>query len=395
MAKRALVIGGGIAGPVAATALHLAGMRATVCEAYPGDSNGIGGDLALAPNGMDALAIIRADTAVREAALSISRQIIRIGEKSRIELPRLVGLPPQQMIERGTLQHILQERAKSVGVRFEYNKRLTSIVEEPDSVTARFADGSELMADLLIGADGVRSTVRRLIDPQAPGPGYTGILGFEGSATVPVDLPPHTIAFSFGKRAYYLYWQGKDDRVTWGANLPSPTYLTLKDARAIPASTWVQRLLETYGDDRPAAELIHRTSERDIQVHGAIHIMPSVPHWHSQRMVLVGDAVHAPSNSTGQGASLAIEGAIQLARCLRDVPDITSACASYERLCRHRVETIAARGAKTNQLKTPGPMTRKLMRAAMPLMFRVMDWEKSLGPEQRHKIEWNARVDAV
>jgi 2-polyprenyl-6-methoxyphenol hydroxylase-like FAD-dependent oxidoreductase len=54
-------------------------------------------------------------------------------------------------------------------------------------------------------------------------------------------------------------------------------------------------------------------------VTGSLHIMPPVPHWHRGRLVLVGDAVHAPSNSSGQGASLAIESAIELARCLRDL----------------------------------------------------------------------------
>jgi 2-polyprenyl-6-methoxyphenol hydroxylase-like FAD-dependent oxidoreductase len=76
------------------------------------------------------------------------------------------------------------------------------------------------------------------------------------------------------------------------------------------------------------------------------------------RMVLVGDAVHAPSNSTGQGASLAIESSIRLARCLRDLPDATSAFSAYERLRREQVERITKRGARTNSAKTPGPIAR-------------------------------------
>ena len=62
------------------------------------------------------------------------------------------------------------------------------------------------------------------------------------------------------------------------------------------------------------------TTSDTLQAVGGLHIMPPVPHWHRGRMVLVGDAVHAPSNSTGQGASLAMESAIELARCLRDRP---------------------------------------------------------------------------
>jgi 2-polyprenyl-6-methoxyphenol hydroxylase-like FAD-dependent oxidoreductase len=87
-------------------------------------------------------------------------------------------------------------------------------------------------------------------------------------------------------------------------------------------------------------------------------------------MVLVGDAVHAPSNSTGQGASLAMESALQLVRCLRDLPDVPSAFAAYERLRRPRVEKIAARGARISHAKAPGPIAQRLMRVMVPLMVK-------------------------
>src|SRR5262249_42773861 len=108
----------------------------------------------------------------------------------------------------------------------------------------------------------------------------------------------------------------------------------------------------------------------------------------------VGDAVHAPSNSTGQGASLAIESAVQLARCVRDLPDPGSAFAAYEALRRTRVEGIARRGAKINHSKAPGRVARLFMPVALPLMFRMMDVEKTMGAEQRYTIDWDARVSA-
>ena len=111
------------------------------------------------------------------------------------------------------------------------------------------------------------------------------------------------------------------------------------------------------------------TTSETLQAVGALHIMPPVPHWYRGRMVLVGDAVHAPSNSTGQGASLAIESAIELARCLRDLPDLPSGFAAYERLRRPRVEKIAARGAKIGRAKTPGPVAARMMRLLIPVML--------------------------
>ena len=201
------------------------------------------------------------------------------------------------------------------------------------------------------------------------------------------------MTFAFGKRAYYLYWKRPDGRIGWGANLPSPHYLSLKQARAIPAEDWLQRLRATYADDTPGARLAAATTSETLQVVGALHIMPPVPHWYRDRMVLVGDSVHAPSNSTGQGASLAMESAIQLARCLRDLPDLASAFAAYERLRRRRVETVAARGAKISRAKAPGPIAQRMMRLLLPVMMRTMNTEKTLGAEQRHTIDWDAPVE--
>ncbi|GAA4492016.1 FAD-dependent monooxygenase [Actinoallomurus oryzae] len=390
--RTAVVIGGGIAGPVVATALAKAGIEATVHEAYPADSDGIGGALALAPNGLAALGVIDADDAVRAIAVPIRRTAMTFGRGEPRALPGLRDVAPLQVVERGDLHRVLRQRALAAGVRFAYGKRLVGADDGPGGVTARFADGSSAGADVLIGADGVRSTVRTLIDPDAPGPDYTGLLGFGGHADVDLDLEPGTMTFAYGSRAYYLYWPQPGGGIAWGANLPSRTYMTLSEARAIPAEKWLRTLRETYAGDVPGGRLAERTVPETLQVVGALHIMPPVPHWHRGRMVLVGDAVHAPSNSTGQGASLAIESAIELARCLRDLPDPSSAFAAYERLRRTRVEKIAARGRKVNSTKTPGPVARRAMSVLMPLAFKAMNIEKSMGWEQRHTIDWDAPV---
>ncbi|MFB9832646.1 FAD-dependent oxidoreductase [Actinoallomurus acaciae] len=388
--RTAIVIGGGIAGPVVATALVKAGVEATVHEAYPAGPDGIGGALALAPNGLAALGVIAAGDAVRDIAVPIRRTAMSLGRGEPRALPGLAGVPPLQVVERGDLHRVLRERALAAGVRFAYGKRLAGADDDPDGVTARFADGSSARADILIGADGVRSTVRTLIDPDAPGPDFTGLLGFGGHADVDLDLEPGTMTFAYGSRAYYLYWPQPGGGVAWGANLPSRTYMTLSEARAIRAGEWLRTLRETYAGDAPGGLLAERTTPETLQVVGALHIMPPVPHWYRGRMVLVGDAVHAPSNSTGQGASLAIESAIELARCLRDLPDPPSAFAAYEDLRRTRVERITSRGRKVNHTKTPGPLTRRAMSLLMPLAFKVMNIEKSMGWEQRHTIDWNA-----
>jgi 2-polyprenyl-6-methoxyphenol hydroxylase-like FAD-dependent oxidoreductase len=390
--KSALVIGGGVAGPVTALALRKAGIDATVYEAYPSTADGIGGTLAIAPNGLAALEIVGARDTVTAGAQSITASVMSFGGRS-VELPPVAGLPPMRLLQRAELYRTLCDIAVAEGIRFEHGKRLESAENGDDGVTARFADGSTATADVVIGADGVHSTVRGLIDPDAPGPGYTGLLGLESVVDRPVGVETGTMSFAFGKRAYYLYWRRPDGRTGFGANLPQDRPMRLSEARAVPATEWLRRLKETYGDDDPGGDLVRHIEPDRLTVSGSLHIMPSVPRWYRGRLVLVGDAVHAPSNSSGQGASLAIESAIELARCLRDLPGPELAFATYERLRRPRVEGIAARAAKINHLKAPGPLTSAVLPVLMRLLLKTaMRPEKTLGPQQRHRIDWAAPV---
>jgi 2-polyprenyl-6-methoxyphenol hydroxylase-like FAD-dependent oxidoreductase len=390
-ANTAVVIGGGIAGPVTALALHRAGIEAAVHEDHANSADGLGGLIALAPNGVAALEIVGAADAVIAASQPIDRQVMAIGGR-RIEIPAVAGVGPLRVVRRSDLYEILRDRAVAAGVPFRHGKRLTSVREEPHTTTAVFADGSDARADVLIGADGVHSTVRRLIDPSAPGPRYTGMLSVEGRSAARVDSDPRTMTFAFGRKGYYLYWPVPSGGTVWGINLPSSEPLTIAAMRASAVSGWREILEATYGDDVPGGELIRRTPSSSLLMNGALHIMPPVPHWSRGRMVLVGDAVHAPSNSSGQGASLSIESAVQLARCLRDL-DVPQAFAAYERLRRARVEGIAAQAAKINRTKAPGRFGQAVLPVLMrPVMKVAMNPEKKLGPVLRYRIDWDAPV---
>ncbi|MEV6859982.1 NAD(P)/FAD-dependent oxidoreductase [Streptosporangium subroseum] len=387
--KHVAIIGGGIAGPVTALALRRAGIDATVYEAYPAAADGIGGTLALAPNGVAALEIVGAAEAVKAVAQPHTRMVMTFGSRKRIALPSLSDVGPLFAVHRADLYRALHDEAIKQGIKIEYGKRLIDV----DHTTAVFDDGSQTEFDVLVGADGIHSTVRRLIDPKAPGPKWTGMLSVEGVSQHDVPEHPEAMIFAFGKRGYYLYWPAPGGGTTWGVNLRYHRPLSLAQGREVPNEEWMRLLRDTYGDDVPGDDLIRHTPVESLQVAGSLYIMPSIPHWHRDRMVLVGDAAHAPSNSSGQGASLSIESAIQLARCLRDIEDVPQAFATYERLRRTRVEKVAARASKINHSKTAGPITQTLMPLLMPLLMRtVMKPEKTTGPEQRYRIPWDAPV---
>ena len=177
MIRSALVIGGGIAGPVAAMALQKAGIDAVVYEAYPSRAGDVGGGLTLAPNGLDALDVIGMGDLVRPAGTPTTGIVMQDWKGKRLgEFGNPPGVPPMQFFYRRDLYRLLYEEAGRRGIRIEHGKRLVSATETADGVTARFEDGTEATGDILIGADGIRSAVRRIIDANAPDPTYTGLI---------------------------------------------------------------------------------------------------------------------------------------------------------------------------------------------------------------------------
>jgi 2-polyprenyl-6-methoxyphenol hydroxylase-like FAD-dependent oxidoreductase len=392
--RTALIIGGGIAGPIAAMALRRAGIDATVYETYPRGSEGVGGGLNLAPNGLSALDVLGLGDVVRPAGRPITAIVMQDWAGRRLgELGSPPGMPPIRFFWRSDLYRAINQEAARRGVRTEFGKRLVSVTEAPGSITAHFADGTAATGDVLIGADGIRSTVRTLIDADAPGPRYAGLISFGARLEHPgVASTRATMPMSFGKRAFFGYQVFDDDTAVWFVNLPHKEPVPAAEAQRTPAAEWLPVLEEAFAEDRtPARRLIARTRPEDLVVIGSMeHMPPRVPVWSRGRMVLAGDSAHAPSSSSGQGASLAIESAVQLARCLRDLP-YEEAFAAYEALRRPRVEKIIEDIAQTNGAKTAGPVSRVLNAWTRRIFARPTAPEKAAWIFD-HTIDWDAPV---
>jgi 2-polyprenyl-6-methoxyphenol hydroxylase-like FAD-dependent oxidoreductase len=392
--RTATIIGGGIAGPIAAVALRRAGIAATVYEAYPRTADGVGAVLSLAPNGLDALRAIGFDA--NTLGEPVETMIIASDQGRPLAvLPTLRGLPPSRVVWRSDLYRALHDYAIANGVRFVFDKRLVDIKETPDAIVARFADEDWVSADILIGADGIRSTVRSLIDPGAPDPLYVGHIGF-GGAAIGSEFrgAPRTMYFANCKRAFMGYWTEANGRTIWFANIPSDAPVTSSEAKQTSNDEWLRKLRELFADDYPGRDLLAHTDASTLMVAGAGEAMPNVPTWHKGRAVLIGDAAHAPSSSSGQGASMAAESAVELARCLRDLGDYDRAFTAYEALRRARVEKVAAYGSRNNNNKVAGPVAKAIMNFMLPIAMKTfLTPEKMFRWMHGHHIDWNAVVD--
>ncbi|HXQ54676.1 MAG TPA: FAD-dependent monooxygenase, partial [Actinomycetes bacterium] len=170
---KALIAGGGVAGPVTAMALQRAGIEAVVFEAHvprPGDA---GSYLTVATNGLDALRAIGADKAVLANGFPTPTNVLLSGTGRRLGAVsnggRLADGTVSHTIKRARLYRALHEEAAARGIRVEYGRRLTGAEVTADGgVVAAFEDGTSAAGDLLVGADGVHSVTRRLLDPAAP-----------------------------------------------------------------------------------------------------------------------------------------------------------------------------------------------------------------------------------
>jgi FAD-dependent urate hydroxylase len=393
--RTALVIGGGIAGPIAAMALQQAGIEATVYEAYGTTAAGKGGGMTIAPNGQDALDVIGVGELIRPLGVPMTGIVMQDWAGRRLaEFGNPPGVPPMQLLRRTDLYGALYAETQRRGIRIEHDKRLVDAVETADGITAHFADGTQATGSILIGADGIRSTVRTLIDPDAPGPSYAGLISFGAQVTgVTTPSTRSKMNMSFGKQAFVGYQVLDDASGVWFVNLPHPVAMSAAEAQKTPSEEWLELLSSKFAHDRtPARELIGQTAPEDLIVVGSMENMPPrVPVWSRGRMVLVGDSAHAPSSSSGQGASLSIESAVELARCLRDLP-YQEAFAAYERLRRPRVERVIRETTHKNSAKAAGPVGR----VVFALLMRIFD--KLARPEKMawvfdHRIDWDAPVN--
>lgn len=330
-APRALIIGGGIGGVTAAYALARAGLSVSAFEqASDPHQIYVGSGIHLWNNTMRALGEIGLDRKVMDvagpgaiveyfdiysytgrllASVPLERTRARIGAEC-------IGINRAELLP--ALAEELPEGVLQLGRRCIGYEQLDGVV------VARFEDGNDETGDVLIGADGAHSGIRRQLLGDGP-PLYAGYTIWQGITNVPEELAPigvFPIVFGPGQR--FAYYHVDQQRLYWFAVANAP------EGENEPAAERKPMLLERFrGWLPPIAEIIESTPA-DATHRRDLYYRDPGERWGEGRVTLLGDAAHAMTFDLGQGAGQSIEDGVVLARCLAGPLDAVGALRDYE-----------------------------------------------------------------
>ena len=200
--------------------------------------------------------------------------------------------------------------------------------------------------------------------------------------------------FVFGKLAFFGYHISSSGELYWFVNFPQKEAPARGDLDMIVSDEWQERMLDLFRGDLPFISEMIRATESTI-IGYPIYDISTQPIWHKGLVVLVGDAIHAVSPNAGQGASLAIEDAMVLAKCLRDREDHALAFATYERLRRERVERMVQHGRSAGQGKVmTNPIQVSFRDMLTPFFLRLFANPAALDWVYSYQVDWDEPVKA-
>jgi salicylate hydroxylase len=348
------IIGAGIGGLVLAHALRARGFSPYLYE-QSAELTEIGAAVALSANATRELERLDLLDGVRSASTEPTELIHRDGRTgARISSHRvrLGGSyharfhAPYFGIHRADLQKAL---SALLGGAIALGHRLVRLAESPSSVRMTFANGVERDADLVIGADGVRSPVRRFI-AGTPGVVYSKTSAFRGivpAATLRALPDPEALQFWMGPRAHLLHYAiGRAaEAINFFAVVEGPEVWPHGGKWVVTAAPG--EATRGFANWHPAVTEMIDAGWADKR--WGLFVVQQPRRWHTARTVLIGDAAHGMLPHQGQGANTTIEDAVTLAELLarrrQPLPDVFAA---YERLRKARTRAIQRSSWATN-----------------------------------------------
>ncbi|MFF3958910.1 FAD-dependent monooxygenase [Streptomyces sp. NPDC001890] len=383
----AVVIGSGIGGLTAAVALHGRGWRVTVLE-RAASLEPVGAGISLAPNSQRALDVIGMGDEIRALAAwqgeggmraPGGRWLSRTDSAAATE--RFGG--SIVLLHRATLVDRLVARLPGGTVRTGAEAELLDPGTADGAPAVVGTAAGRIEADLVIGADGIDSAVRRALFPGHPGPSYAGFTTWR--IVVPASGRPFSPHETWGRGALWGTQPLKDGRVyAYGA--------AVAPAGGHAADGEKAELMRRFGGwHDPIPEMIAAADPGQVLRNDVHHLIDPLPAFHRGRTVLVGDCAHAMSPSLGQGGNQAIEDAIVLAHHLTPGGDLGAGAAAYTADRLPRTSAIVRKSARTARLmrltSAPAVATRDALlsvvsRFGPALVLRTFDGIADWRPPQ-------------
>lgn len=340
-----LIIGAGIAGLTTALGLHQAGFQPRVYDGSAAtDVPGGHGLLHVNPAGQAAFDQLGLGSTVRAAGFPVSAVALADATGAQIgTFPAAGG--NYRYIPRAELLSLLIDTAHARGIPIAYEHRVTKLTPSEGTVTVSFETGTDVDTELVIGADGVHSTARDVVDPHIT-PDYSGQWFVHGIASTAHRHSAPTVAHVVRDTTTHhaFGWISPDEHRTW--------WWLRVTAPPLDGPPQLEDLADYVPEHCPGNELLMVT-ENELAYYPASTVPPLQVRWHTDSIALVGDAVHACSPASSQNTALAVEGAVTLARALRDNPPST-ALARYTQMCSSRAARAIAAGNPRNGIQ-PGP----------------------------------------
>ncbi|WP_433519392.1 FAD-dependent monooxygenase [Nonomuraea sp. CA-143628] len=372
MTGRAVVVGAGIGGLAAALALHRIGWQALVLE-RAAELGEIGAGMSQAPNALRALAELGVAEQARVAGVPTDASgNLRAWDGRYLQRARPGDPRPLLAFHRADLHRVLLEALPAGWVHT--GAEVTEVRQDATSATVSW-DGTQVSADLVVAADGLRSTLRRQMWPDAPPPRFLGRTAWLGIAEVP-GMPG---SVTLGPGGYVLIHPIARGRAYWA-------YVTTAQAPGVRYEREKAEVAGRIGDwHDPIPALVEATPD-DAVIHIDIHQVRALPTYVRGRVALLGDAAHAMSPDRGQGAGQSIEDAVVLAAALAGEPTIEDALGRYDAERRPRTQATAHGAAKDGRR-----LTSEAAHRAMVTMLRLVPaalWRKGIAADGNATWRW-------
>lgn len=353
MIRNALVVGGGVGGMTAAISLKRLGIAVDLIDADPhwrvyGAGISITGISLRAFDALGVLDEIRARGFVGSGmrGKTVTGHVV-------MEAPSVEGARPVQQgggILRPVLHDILSSTVRAAGVDVRLGVKVETLEQDGDGVDVRFSDGSSGRYDLVIGADGIHSSMRDMIFPGAPKPQLTG----QGCWRVIANRPAEVDRTE-------MYFGGP---VKLGINPVSQDQMYMFILEHVPDNPWfsddqlvphVRALMAPFGGAVPAVrESI--TAPAQVNYRPLEWLLLPDP-WYKGRVVLIGDAAHATTPHLASGAGIAAEDGLVLAEELRRQDDVSVAMRAFMERRFERARLVVESSVRIGEIQMAGEET--------------------------------------